>query len=348
MTLKHALLFVLLIALWSSMVTDTSARPAGRTLPVSTPPVVQRKSLGAVHLQLETDRQTMSIADRLQLRLVVEAPIAMRVTFPQATDRLGPFTVLSQTPTGPVPMAPYTQRWQLDYTLEAEDTGELSIPLLTVTVQEAEAPQKATPRQLNTDPLTITVTTVLPEDADFTAPKDIAPPVVLTRRGVASWVITAAVGLAALVLLTGACWWYRRRSRLAAAPPPPQPAHVLALEALRRLQRQDLMTQQRLEEFYVRLSAILRRYVEWRFGLRAAEQTTEEFLAAVLATGGLIATHRNLLGNFLKHCDLVKFARHQPTPGDMQEALDSATIFVEQTADEHVMVEASVSGVEAL
>jgi hypothetical protein len=97
-----------------------------------------------------------------------------------------------------------------------------------------------------------------------------------------------------------------------------RPAHVLALAALEHVQHQDLMGQERIEEFYVRVSAILRRYVELRFGLRAPEQTTEEFLVSALATGGLIAAHRDLLETFLQHCDLVKFARHRPTPGAME------------------------------
>lgn len=122
------------------------------------------------------------------------------------------------------------------------------------------------------------------------------------------------------------------------------PAHALALAALAQLQQQDLIGQQRIEAFYVRLSTILRRYIELRFGLRAPEQTTEEFLTSALATGGLIALHRDLLDTFLQHCDLVKFARHRPAPGDMEEAFESAKNFVEHTADSHVVVAVPASG----
>jgi hypothetical protein len=119
---------------------------------------------------------------------------------------------------------------------------------------------------------------------------------------------------------------------------------MLALAALEHLQRQDLMSQAHIEEFYVRVSTILRRYVELRFGLRAPEQTTEEFLVSALATGGLIAAHRDLLEVFLQHCDLVKFARHRPTLSAMAETFESAKIFVEHTADMHVLVTVPQSG----
>jgi hypothetical protein len=175
-------------------------------------------------------------------------------------------------------------------------------------------------------------------DADLSAIKDIAPPVPLLRRGIPPWVWLVASALGGVALLAGAWWWYRRRQRAAAVPLVQRPAHLLALAALEHLQRQDLIGQERIEEFYVRVSIILRRYVELRFGLRAPEQTTEEFLVSALATGGLIATHRDLLEAFLQHCDLVKFARHCPTPGAMEETLESAKTFVEHTADMHVLV----------
>ena len=146
----------------------------------------------------------------------------------------------------------------------------------------------------------------------------------------------------------GGWWWYRRRQRAAAVPLVQRPAHMLALAALEHLQRQDLIGQERIEEFYVRVSTILRRYVELRFGLRAPEQTTEEFLISTLATGGLIAAHCDLLEAFLKHCDLVKFARHRPMPGAMEETFESAKTFVEHTADMHVLVTVPQSGESVL
>lgn len=296
-------------------------------------PVTQYYRLGPVEVTLRADRQTIGIAERLRLTLSVEAPLDMTITLPQTGDKLGPFIVLRQHPNGPLPSAPQRQQWQQEYTLEAENTGEQTIPSLSVSFQAA-APD-TTPQQLNTEPLTITVTTVLPNDAEVTAPKDIASPVALARRGMLLWMWMALGGLLGIACF-GGIWWYRRRRHF--PHPPPLPAHVLALLALQQLQQQDLIARQRVEEYYVRLSNILRRYVEWRFGLRAPEQTTEEFLVAVLATGGLIATHRNLLSAFLQHCDLVKFARHQPSPDDMQQAWESARGFVEQTADVQVVV----------
>jgi hypothetical protein len=249
------------------------------------------------------------------------------------TKTLGPFEIVQHRTTGPLGLTPQTQQWQREYTLAVTASGSLTVPSLPVQIQEGDATQL-----LATDPFSITVTSLVPVDADLSAIKDIAPPVLLLRRGLPPWVWLVTSGLGGVALLAGAWWWYRRRRRAAVVPLVQRPAHILALAALAHLQRQDLIGQERIEEFYVRVSIILRRYVELRFGLRAPEQTTEEFLVSALATGGLIATHRDLLEAFLQHCDLVKFARHRPTPNAMEETLESAKTFVEHTADMHILV----------
>ena len=60
--------------------------------------------------------------------------------------------------------------------------------------------------------------------------------------------------------------------------PPPVPADLEALEALNHLEEKHLPEAGKGQDFFFQLSAILRRYLERRFGVRAAEQTSEEFL----------------------------------------------------------------------
>ena len=319
--------------------TSLYAAPAPASPSAPTQPVEQHKDLGTVRLTLTTDRQNLGLTETFKLTLTITAPPEVRLTLPEVTETLGPFEVVQQRTTGPLSLTPQTQQWQREYGLAAVSGGSLTVPSLTVQVQEGDATQ-----ELTTDPLTITVTTMVPADADHSSVKDIAPPVPLARRGLPVWVWVVTSGLAGLGLVAGGWWWYRRRQRVVAVPLVQRPAHVLALAALECLQRQDLIGQERIEAFYVRVSTILRRYVELRFGLRAPEQTTEEFLVSVLATGGLIAAHRDLLEAFLQQCDLVKFARHRPTPSDMQETFESAKNFVEHTADLQVLVAVPQSG----
>jgi hypothetical protein len=281
----------------------------------------------------------MGLTDTLKLILTLEAPPEVRMTLPDVTKTLGPFEVVQHRTTGPLSLTPQTQQWQREYSLAVTASGSLTVPSLTVQIQAGDTTQS-----LATDPLTITVTSLVPADADLASLKDIAPPVPLPYQGLPPWAWIVAGGLGGMGLLAGGWWWYRRRQRAADVPLVQRPAHVLALVALEQLQRQELIGQERIEEFYVRVSTILRRYIELRFGLRAPEQTTEEFLISALATGGLIAAHRDLLEAFLQHCDLVKFARYCPTPSAMEETFESAKSFVEHTADMHVLVTVPRSG----
>ena len=174
-----------------------------------------------------------------------------------------------QTPSGPTAIDPQTQRWQQLYIVEADATGEQVIPPFALSFREANAAPDAGSTTVQTEPLAITVTSVLPQDADVQAPRDIAPPVELVPPLLPPWPWIAAA-LLGLVVVVGLLLWWRRRARRPVPPPPPRPAHELALEALQRLQRDNLMEQQAIEAFYVRLSFILRQYIEWRFGAARA------------------------------------------------------------------------------
>ena len=297
--------------------------------------VIQRHSLGALHLTLSLDRQSMAFADQLRLTLSLETPPDRVVVWPQLRGALGSFTIRSQRTLGPLATVGHTQQWQQEYTLVAETMEMATIPPLSVAVQAADPTANASPQQLITAAFAIPVTPLLPANASVMAPRDIAPPVVLVRPSLFPGPWKVAGVLACLALGAVAWWWYRRRT---ARNTHQRPAHVLALEALERLRMQQLLTPQHLDEFYVNLSYILRLYVARRFGLHALEQTSEEFLAAADVTGGVIRTHQPLLSTLLQHCDVVKFARYQPVWDDIQHDVERARTFVTQTAEARVVV----------
>jgi hypothetical protein len=65
--------------------------------------------------------------------------------------------------------------------------------------------------------------------------------------------------------------------------------------------------------------------------LRAPERTTEEFLAELQTTDILAPTEKQTLEEFLTHCDLVKFAKYDPTKDQIQRTFDLVKIFIEKT-----------------
>ncbi len=158
------------------------------------------------------------------------------------------------------------------------------------------------------------------------------------KGGLAHWPAPPSrwlwIALAALALLAAALLALRKfltTPRTFLHMPPPVPPHETALNALADLRATGWIEALRIEPFYIALSGIVRRYLEGRFGLRAPERTTEEFIRDALSSKKLSDAHQNLVAGFLEQCDLVKFARHAPGADDMRNALDSAERLVRET-----------------
>ena len=80
--------------------------------------------------------------------------------------------------------------------------------------------------------------------------------------------------------------------------------------------------------FYVELTGIVRRYIERTTGVRAPEQTTEEFLREITAKETFDGMFSRRLKNFLESADLVKFAGLHPRKDDIEEAFHRAKVFI--------------------
>ena len=138
------------------------------------------------------------------------------------------------------------------------------------------------------------------------------------------WWLLGALAVAGLIALI--VWFIRRRPAKPATPPPPP--HVRARHRLNRAL--DLLSDPRA--FCIEVSDALRTYLEERFQLRAPERTTEEFLLELQSSPALATGQKQTLAEFLASCDLVKFARHEPTEADLRALHGNALQMVEETS----------------
>lgn len=133
--------------------------------------------------------------------------------------------------------------------------------------------------------------------------------------------------IAATVLLLGLVI-----KKLIQRGPPPPPARVPAhLRARQRLQEALALISQP-KPFCIAVSDVLRTYLEERFTFRAPERTTEEFLVELQQTPLLNGVQKSSLADFLQRCDLVKFAKYEPTSAELNQLHDSAVRLVDETA----------------
>lgn len=151
---------------------------------------------------------------------------------------------------------------------------------------------------------------------------DIKPPLEPRWDPTLLYWILGIIGL--LALLAAAWWWYRRRKNKEAAPPPPRPAHEVALEGLDRLQAEPGMPG---KEYYFRLTAVLRGYLEGRYGFKALEMTVEE-LGPELDKRAKREPMMREVKNLLKEADPVKFAGQIVSAEKQQQDANFARRFI--------------------
>ena len=109
----------------------------------------------------------------------------------------------------------------------------------------------------------------------------------------------------------------------------------IALEEIDQLLHSSLLKDEEFNEYFDRLSDIIRRYFEGRFSIRAPEMTTEEFLSSLENYRVLNKEQERILHDFLSSCDLVKFADHIPQSQEIEQCMQLAQTLIHQTK-EHI------------
>lgn len=233
-------------------------------------------------------------------------------------------------------------RWIYEGELEFVLPGEYELPPASLSfideretsvqpAEEAGATLPANVSTLETEPLTLVVhppagRELTPEEMMTITTLD---PIELPRRWSRAWWLGAAAGA---VLIAVVIWLVRRHRRR------PEtmvviPAHEWAQSELAALIAEDLIAKGRFREFCYRISDVVRGYIERRYHVAAPEMTTEEFLTAAVTDWRFGQTTTDELNRFLVACDLVKYAKHQPTTVEAKSLLDTAYDFVERTRE---------------
>jgi hypothetical protein len=153
--------------------------------------------------------------------------------------------------------------------------------------------------------------------------RDIRPPSHIPNPWL--WLVYPGAGLLVTLAAYGA-WQWNRRNRQEREKLP----YELALEELEAAR--SLMRTEQARAFSIAVSEVVRHYIEQRFVVRTRSLTTWEFLQDLTARNDSpLAGYRPLLGEFLYHCDLAKFARWLLSLQEMEAMLQSACRFVRET-----------------
>ena len=279
---------------------------------------------GPVRVTVEVQPVRPRLSDSPTLTLTIDHEEGVVVEPPQFGTMIGRFAIrdlrepLPKTSEGRVIV-------QQIYTLEATEPGRLRIDPIAVTFTDRREKGSNRPETIETEPLSIEVTSVLGDKTPSLG--DVRPsaaPVPLESSSLAwLWAI------AALALAFVAAKMWRRRGT---APRRVPAVKILTPAELANAELDELaasgLAATDIKEFYIRLTAIVRRYIERTTGIRAPEQTTEEFLREISRTKRFGMDVAARLRDFLESADLVKFAAHRPNTDDADESVRRARLFI--------------------
>ncbi len=287
---------------------------------------------GQVEVSARLSRDTIWFGDQLEISLRVVQPPSLRVTLPQYFDTIPRGLEVVEKPlTDTIP--------RKDGRIEVVRTWRVTSFDTTGVVQagpfEVSWQADSMTARLETKPLWLVVR--LPQVDVNGKPKPIKDPlkIPLTWKEVLLWISGALLLLAAVGLLI---WWIhhrRRRKETVQRPRITEPPHVYAMRELETLKEEQLWQQGKVKEYYTRLTDILRTYLEYRYHIKALEQTTPETLRALEESGFSNENLLGLLSRILETADLVKFAKYVPEPDVNGQMWEEAVRFVRETREEN-------------
>lgn len=304
--------------------------------------IVKETQNGPVKATVSVWPAKPTLSDPIYVRLAVDADPEVAVDLPFQTGQLGE-AALGRFRV--VDFARVQRRGdnghQLEehtYTLQAQSSGRHRIPPFRLESQDRRSSAATSttgsgstaplPAEILTDEIPLEVAAIPVEKITATLQPPYGP--MVTAIGQRAWWWWLSLSLIAVFWVAIAvALWRRWKARRAIARQ--RSAYDEAVAELRLLEDAGAPDVDTADAWFVRLSAIVRRYLESRYEIRAPELTSEEFLLVALRSAELTVEHRGLLASFLECCDRVKFAAYRPQAQESLDTLRAARSFIEDT-----------------
>lgn len=313
----------------------------------------QEKGPGEFSAAIEISSEDLQLQDRFEVSLTLTFPNNFQIHPEQLKANLlrhsalsaAPFTFLSMQQES-LPSAGQIHTTKLHFSLQAEMEGTFPLTFFAIVFTPIDPSQK--PVEIISDIFSVHV--ALAEKGDVSEIRSrplltLSPnipiemsaenrqqlfesPVLLQNEAKRNrevfqksewpWMEVGLLGLTLLFL------WLVKKFPIAARRKLPREVQEEAIQAILALQTKKLPS----AEYYAALTNILRCFIEEQYHLRASTKTTQEFLEGLTSHPAFTPETRAKLIQFLLSADQVKFARHQPSEREIQEAQASAKQFI--------------------
>lgn len=280
---------------------------------------------GPVKLTVRITPRKPRLSDLVEMEVHVSALPDVEIHPPAFGAAVGDFLVLDYSEQKSPADEPGTRRFR--YQLEPVLTGTHLIRSILVefTDNRSDSESRGELTFIESEPIEVEVTSELGDQVpDLANLEPMLPPRPLPESTSIGWLLAMIVAIAAILLVF---WWRRSRTEQVSNVTLLTPEEI-ADAALTALLAENLPAQGLVKEFYLRLTGIVRRYIEARTGLRAPEQTTEEFLQAIQSRHLFPLRQSSRLSEFLVAADMVKYAGQQPDADQIELSISRAREFV--------------------
>lgn len=272
------------------------------------------------------DSNNVLIGKKINLTIEFQSEKDYNVIFPVIQDSLEKIEVLSMS-------EPDTSKLEKlrsikrSYAITSFDSGSYSLGPYTLVYSE---PKSEDFNVIKTNPVNVMFNTV---KVDTTQPiKDIKPP--MNVGWGFSDILPYLIGLLVIVALIFGYYYYKRKKAgkkvIQVASKPKIPAHEEAIAALDALKEEKLWQQGKVKEYHIRITEILRYYIERRFEINALEMITDDILSAFERRNQDSALYHKLK-DVLTLGDLAKFAKFAPLPNENENSMEYTYEFVKKT-----------------
>ena len=254
-------------------------------------------------VQFTPDSTHFVIGEQVNALLQAKAPKDSVIEWPLLTDTIGKLEVISRSKIDTLIKGDF-QIISQNYKLTQFDSGTYFMNPIRFVIGDTV---------LYTKPHTMQVTTVA---VDTTKQKmyDIKGNIHVgyTFMEILPYILLFLI-VVALVFL-GYYFWKKRQPKEKEIYIPKIPPFDMAMQNLKELDNARLLKEGNVKEYYVRLTDILRRYIEDELNIPAMESTTFEIMGT-LRNKDISKETKEKIEELLKESDFVKFAKYEPESG---------------------------------
>lgn len=281
----------------------------------------------AYTIKTSIDRSTINIGDLITYTIDVEFDKDLKLVLPPPGAELGQFDIKDY---GIIDLKSDNKdiiKKKIEYKITVYELGEFEIPALEISLIDKNKGQHT----LTTEPLLIKVEPIkkLPTDNDDI--RDLKKPIFLP-----TYTIFYILGfLLIMALLYYAYQYYEKnlkniKKEIKEDKTIAIPEDAIALNKIKLLGEKEYLKNMQYKNFYFELSEIIREYLNKRYNIITLERTTYEIsldLKRILPDKELL----NEFLDFFNECDMVKFAKYQPTVNESKSIIPTAINLIQKT-----------------